>query len=740
MTRPHAIHRTIDTRRRGHAIWRAARRALRDWNSIEGAVWLHLLKTVTAVLLAMGIAMLLDLPQPRIAMTTVFVLMQPLSGMVFAKSVYRIVGTVVGMIAAVVLGSVFVQQPELYIVGMTLWVAACTAAAMRNRHFRWYGFVLAGYTAALIGIPVVMQPNGLFLAALGRGAEVAVGILCSGMVSAVIVPRQTGSLLERTLRTRLRNFTAFASSVLTGALERSAFEGRFAGLVDDVVGLEATRAFSFFEDPVMRSRSQLLARLNSEFMDACARLHALRQLLKRVQRSEIVTAPLVPYFHELAALLAQTQRHGESDRAWALRLADTLEAWQSTLPRHVREARQALKTVSPEALQDFDTSSELMYRFTTEIVRYSRTYASAMQPGLAQETRATRYVPRTSWYVVGFTFLRTAVVVAACGWFWVQTDWPSGGMAMIAAALTCALTSSASNATRMAVQMAAGAACAAIVGYFFICYVYPNVDGFPLLCATLAPVLALGAFLTTRPRIAGYGVGFSVFFCLLAGPDNVIAYTPDLLINNGMAIVAAMLLAALAFAIVFPPRMKWLIARMCGELRGQVVIACSSELPGLGERFQSGTHDLMHQLRLVLSGRQREHRRALRWMLVTLEVGHAMVDLRREAHAASWLSDLDARWGQSLARVQTAIARLFDDPGPQMVARALKSVRTATWVAQEALGAVAHTRDRRHDAQRLLSHLHFIRSALLDRDGPLGTLARHRVRTRNAAVNNWLKG
>ena len=736
MSRQPAIHRAFDSRRRAELLWRAARRALRAWRATDGAIWLHLLKTVTAGLLAMGIAMLLDLPQPRIAMTTVFVLMQPLSGMVFAKSFYRIVGTAVGMIAAVVLGGVFVQQPELYILGMTAWVAACTAAAMRNRHFRWYGFVLAGYTAALIGIPLVMQPNGLFLAALGRGAEVAVGILCSGVVSAVIVPRQSGSVLDRTLRTRYLNFTAFASAVLAGRLERGAFEGRFAGLVDDVVGFEATRAFSSFEDPTMRSRSGLLSRLNSEFMDACARLHALRQLLKRLHWSDAAIAPLAPYFSELAALLAQRPRQNEGDRAFTVRLANDLEAFQRTLPRHVRETRRPLEHALPDALPDFDTSAELIYRFTSEVVRYSRTWASLMGARLAQEPRAARYVPRTSWYVVAFTFVRTAVVVAALGWFWVETDWPSGGLAMIAAALTCALTSSSPNASRMAVQMAVGAAFAAVTGYLFTCYVYPNVDGFPLLCATLVPVLAMGAFLATRPRIAGYGVGFSVFFCLLAGPDNVIVYTPDLLINNGIAVVTAMLVASLAFAVVFPPHMNWLVERMCVSLRGQVVLACHSELEGLGQRFQSGTHDLMHQLRLLLNGRRQAHRRALRWMLVTLEVGHAVVDLRNEAHAAAWLGAHDARWHPALGRVQEDIARLFESPEAALLERALLSVRGATWIAQEALEAVHHERERRHGVQRLLSHLHFIRSALLDRDAPLGPLARrarrgHRIAARS---------
>jgi hypothetical protein len=94
---------------------RALRNAMRDWMTSDGLVWLHLFKTVTAALLAMGIAMLLDLQQPRTAMTTVFVLMQPVSGMVLAKSFYRVCGTAAGTIAALVLAAIFVQQPELHL-------------------------------------------------------------------------------------------------------------------------------------------------------------------------------------------------------------------------------------------------------------------------------------------------------------------------------------------------------------------------------------------------------------------------------------------------------------------------------------------------------------------------------------------------------------------------------------------------------------------------------------------------
>jgi uncharacterized membrane protein YccC len=720
MKRQHAIKRTSDAHRRGVLMLRAATWAARDWATIDGLVWLHLLKTVTAALLAMGIAMLLDLQQPRIAMTTVFVLMQPFSGMVFAKSFYRTVGTTIGMIAAVFLGAIFIQQPELYMLGVTCWVAACTAAAVRYRHFRWYAFVLAGYTAALIGIPMVTAPNGLFLAALARAAEVTVGILCSSAVSALVVPSRSSIVLQRALRNRYADFTAFAATVLGSRVERGTFERHFADLVDEIVGFEATRMFAAFEDPGMRTRSQRLARLNSEFMDACTRLNALNQLLKRLRASGATSVidAMAPYFTEFSRLLSGQQNQTARDALHAPHVAAELRTFQATLPRRVRETRQPFEQAVPDALPDFDTSAELLYRFVAEFIRYTETYASLADHNPARERPTPRYVNKTNGFVVTFTFLRTAVVVAAVGWFWIATDWPSGGLAVIGAALTCALTSAAPNASRLAMQMAVGAALATMAGYLYSCYVYPNIDGFPLLCAMLVPVLALGAFLTSRPRTAGYGVGFSVFFCLLAGPDNVVTFAPDLLINNGLAIVSSMLTAAVGFAIIFPSQMTWLIESIKRDLRCQVVLACKGNLEGLNQQFQSSTHDLMHQLRMLLKGQSRRHRDALQWMLITLEVGHAMIDLRNEVVNARFALDIHPRWSSALQAMSDDIARFFEQPDPPSRERALASVSSASRIAHEILDTVHTNRDRRHDMQRILSCLHFIRTALLDKDAP----------------------
>ncbi|KVO40525.1 FUSC family protein [Burkholderia ubonensis] len=701
-------------------------KAARDWAASDGLIWLHLAKTVCAALLAMGIAMQLEMSQPRTAMTTVFVLMQPLSGMVFAKSFYRVLGTAAGLVAALALGGLFAQQPELYMAGITLWVGGCIALAVRNRHFRWYGFVLAGYTAALIGLPSVMTPQTLFQSALTRAAEVALGIVCSGVVSALILPLSSAKALMRSLNARHAKFVAFASAALAGDIERGGFERRFADFVDEIVGFEANRAFASFEDPHIRARSRRLARLNSEFMNACTRLHALHQLLKRLResRADAVLAALAPHLDALARRLAALD--GELKRGPARATGALLELRRihAALPKAARASRRDLEDHAAGGLLDFDTAVELMYRFVGEFLGYADTYASLDDDDHAFERSVTHYAVKTNTFFVGFTFLRTVVAVGAMSCFWIASEWPSGALAVIGAAIACALSSTSPRAPKFVAQMGAGAALATLVGYLFLCYVYPNIDGFPLLCAALAPVLGFGAFLAMRPGLSGYGIGFAVFFCLLAGPDNVIAYTPEVLINNGIALVVAMLACSIVFAVVFPTHMPWLTGRIAHDLRRQVTLACEGASAGLAQRFQSSTHDLMAQLRTLLVRRTRQHRDALRWMLATLEVGHAVIDLRDEVQAFSAMKPPQAlRWTASIDAVLDMLPPFFDAPTPPRHARTLKSVNLAIRAAQHALVAWHAVPDERRRMQRIVGCLHFVRSALLDKDAPFN---RHR--------------
>ncbi|MDC6129057.1 FUSC family protein, partial [Burkholderia gladioli] len=105
-----------------------------DWARTDGNAWLYLFKALTAAFLAIGVSMVLDLPAPKTAMTTVFIVMQPQSGAVLAKSFYRLTGTFVGLAATLTFVGLFPQQPWLFLIAVALWVAICNAGAARNRN------------------------------------------------------------------------------------------------------------------------------------------------------------------------------------------------------------------------------------------------------------------------------------------------------------------------------------------------------------------------------------------------------------------------------------------------------------------------------------------------------------------------------------------------------------------------------------------------------------------------------
>lgn len=56
------------------------RRGLFDWARSDGVTWVYIFKVLLAAFLTLWLAMRLELPQPRTAMITVFIVMQPQSG------------------------------------------------------------------------------------------------------------------------------------------------------------------------------------------------------------------------------------------------------------------------------------------------------------------------------------------------------------------------------------------------------------------------------------------------------------------------------------------------------------------------------------------------------------------------------------------------------------------------------------------------------------------------------------
>ncbi|QJI30904.1 FUSC family protein [Pseudomonas sp. ADAK18] len=702
------------------------RRGFFDWARSDGVTWVYIFKVLIAAFLTLWLAMRLELPQPRTAMITVFIVMQPQSGQVFAKSFYRFLGTLAGSAVMVLLIALFAQNTELFLGCLAIWVGLCTAGAARYRNFRAYGFVLAGYTAAMVGLPALAHPDGAFMAAVWRVLEISLGILCATLVSAAILPQTASAAMRNALYQRFGTFALFVTDGLRGRSQREGFESSNVRFIAEAVGLEGLRSVTVFEDPHMRRRNGRLSRLNSEFMGITTRFNALHQLLERLRGHEAdhVVDAIKPGLQDLAELL-----DGFSSRVLtspdAARLVTQLTAYKQDLPAKVRSLRTQFQESDPSDAEqlDFHTAYELLYRFVDDLHSYAQTHASLADHSHEREHWDEPFAPKTNGLACAASGIRAAFILVILGSYWVATAWPSGATMTLIAAATVGLSAATPNPKRMAFQMACGTLIGALVGFVEMFFVFPWIDGFPLLCVMLAPVIVLGAFLTSRPQYAGVGLGLLIFFSTGSVPDNLTIYNPYTFINDYIAMIIGMLVCAAAGAIILPPNSRWLWRRLEQDLREQVVYAISGKLKGLASRFESRTRDLLHQAYGLAAGQPHVQRDLLRWMFVVLEVGHAIIELRKEqailpVHPAYAESQ---PWRQAIRVMGRSLVRLFLQPSASNLERGLIAVDHAISRVQATDEPFAPHFDT-SALRRVKSYLHFIRTSLLDPQSPLAAL------------------
>ncbi|MNO38000.1 p-hydroxybenzoic acid efflux pump subunit AaeB [compost metagenome] len=703
------------------------RRGFFDWARSDGVTWVYIFKVLIAAFLTLWLAMRLELPQPRTAMITVFIVMQPQSGQVFAKSFYRFLGTLAGSAMMVTLIALFAQNTELFLGSLAIWVGICSAGAARCRNFRAYGFVLAGYTAAMVGLPALAHPDGAFMAAVWRVLEISLGILCSTLISAAILPQTASAAMRNALYQRFGVFALFVTDGLRGRSKAESFEASNVRFIAEAVGLEGLRSVTVFEDPHMRRRNGRLSRLNSEFMGITTRFNALHQLLERLRGNgeEHVVAAIRPGLQDLAEVL-----DGFSGRALtspdAARLATALATYKEGLPARVRSLRAIFQETDPsEAEQlDFHTAYELLYRFVDDLHSYAQTHASLADHRHERERWDEPFTPQTNWWAAAASGIRASFILVVLGSYWVATAWPSGATMTLIAAATVGLSAATPNPKRMAFQMACGTFLGALIGFVEMFFIFPWIDGFPLLCVMLAPVIVLGSFLSSRPQYAGVGLGLLIFFSTGSVPDNLTVYNPYTFINDYIAMVLGMLVCAAAGAIILPPNSRWLWRRLEQDLRAQVVYAISGKLKGLASSFESRTRDLVHQAYGFAAGQPQVQRDLLRWMFVVLEVGHAIIELRKEqailpVHPAYAESQ---PWRQAIRVMGRALVRLFLQPNSSNLERALIAVDHAISRVQSTDEPFAPHFDT-SALRRVKSYLHFIRTSLLDPQSPLAVFA-----------------
>lgn len=152
--------------------------------ALPGTGVLFGIRTALTALAALWLAMWLQLETPRWAAWTVMSLALPTRGQVGVKGLWRMAGTVVGLVAALVAVALFAQHPIMMGVWLALWCGLNSYVGGRTPGLASYGTSLASLTAALIVLLSEQAPLQTFATALARGAGIMLGIGCVYIASA----------------------------------------------------------------------------------------------------------------------------------------------------------------------------------------------------------------------------------------------------------------------------------------------------------------------------------------------------------------------------------------------------------------------------------------------------------------------------------------------------------------------------------------------------------------------------
>ncbi|XVJ45975.1 FUSC family protein [Pseudomonas sp. UBT] len=480
---------------------------------------LFALRNMIAGGVALYLAFCFDLQQPQWALTTVFIVGQSTSGMVLAKGAYRLLGTFVGALASVVMIGVFGQAPLLFLLCMALWLAFCTTGASLLRNHASYGFVLAGYTTAIIALPATAAPLGVFDEAVARCQEISLGILCASIASTILWPRRVEQTLAVQGRAAWQAGMRAAASELLGTDQRKGLLEALGRLV----AVDAQRDHAWFEGPKGRRRSQALRVLSRDLLGL---LRAARGVGR--QRMMLDDASLVTTWVEDVAATLQQER-------------------QEALPELSRRLISALADpgLSPDAHFCLVQLAQVLRLVNVGALTLEAIETGRVPPGAPGAMSWHRDIEQG---VLGG--LRSALAFLAVAAFWVFTAWPSGLGAVSISGVVLSLFAARENPSASSLNFLKGIALSIPVAGFVRFAVLPGFDAFPLLCVALGVPLFFASLCMSRVKLAASASAFCIFFVNNVGPSNLMTYDIAAFLNKAIATLVGVGIAVVVFRLI----------------------------------------------------------------------------------------------------------------------------------------------------------------------------------------------
>ncbi|MDC6119997.1 FUSC family protein [Serratia rubidaea] len=620
MSKINVLHRPVL-----HALGVRLRRVATPALLNDASALLYSARSFIAAMLAYYIALSIGLERPSWAIITVYIVSQTSVGASLSRGVYRLAGTVVGAAATVLIVPALVDMPIVCSVVLAGWITFCLYVSLLERTPRAYAFVLAGYTASLIGFPAVSDPGAIFNIAIVRVQEITIGILCAVLIHRYVLPARISGLFNSRLAQTLRTARQRIADTLAGKNDDAAGPLHLALALQFLQGISHHIPYDFaLSVPVRQARKAIHDRLARLVIVNC-------ELRDRLQMITTMPADVQTLLHDVRISLAgegEGKSAAEALKKRSEHLAQRYSAQALTFDDALRASFVRYLTEAIDLMQQCERLSDVIYH--------------AKAAPAQQDSNAVKgYVFHRDPAAAARTALGAFVIILSGCLVWIYSAWPDGGTAVSILGVCCTLFGSFDTPAPHIVKYMIGSLWGVLLSLLYSFVLLPQVNDFSMLAAVFAPVYLFAGSLQARPASAFMAMGITLTLPILC--ELGARYSGDfaVAINTAIALFAATGFAAIGMSLLQTVQADAAINRLLKLCQRDIRRSVKGEL-NVDETHW--TNLMIDRAALLLPRLQRSGQSsqlALDQLLHALRVGLCVMHLRRcDAQAGKALSEV----------------------------------------------------------------------------------------------------
>ena len=630
--------------------------------SISGDV-LFSFKTLLAAGIALYIAFSLNLPQAYWALVTVLIIAQPYSGMIRSKALYRVIGTIVGASFVVFIMPLLINSPELFSIAICLWIAICLFLSLYDGSPRSYGFILGGYTSALIGFPAVDSPGTIFLLARSRVEEVVLGVLTTFLVNELFFPRQVTPLLLSRMDKWLSHVAKWGGEEVSG---RGMTPGVPHSLGAEISTMSAMGIHAAYESPDPRVSGWLEALMSRmrDLLPVFVDLNIHRKALSRL--SPALSADLDILGGEIDGWMSGKHHHSAKE------MEQVVSRWfdehgipfgllkGGTIPTELGSLMERLARRFHELVVIWGDCRRMRQRIS---------HGGVEDPPSPKGRVSVFRDPLLPF----LSALAVSLAVGLSIFIWRALDWPEGFAAAMMAAVSGTFFAAMDDPSGAILDFLAKINIGSVAGLITLFFFLPQVHDFAGLMVVMGIVLIPAGIVLARPdgplKVLPFMIGFSGLIALQSTYHADFSHAWNTAISEAVGVF----LAALSTILVRSVGVTFSIRRILSSIHLEIVQLAS--LQGQMDRsvFVDRMFDriapLMSRMGVLGMDERKNHPDGLYDMVVGLDL----------IRLGAIREKLPPEMGDSISRLTLAIGNYYDRPG-QSGKKILKSLFDEVWL------------------------------------------------------------